>query len=119
MVCMLDEYSFELRNVETTQKKLKLHYAKHERIGNHPAKFAVGKWEESFDLDATFYHKSRSFLTQFEEIAKRKKPVWLVFPTGEALRVTIEEISITKSYFDESGSPLRQDIKLTLEGYYE
>lgn len=119
MICMLDNYSFELLNVEEVKKKITFGWSKHQRLSNHPKKQAVGKYEESFEIEAVFYKKKRSFLVDFEDMAKEKKPLWLVFPTGEALEVIISEVELTKSYFDDAGSPLKQVINFKMEVFYE
>ena len=49
-----------------------------------------------------------------------KKPVWLVFSNGEAFRVVVSNMEVVKSYFGKGGStPLKQDVKFTIEVYYE
>jgi phage protein U len=116
---MLDDFEFELCDIESIQKKIEYSYAKHERIGNFPAKFAVGKWNEEFSFTAVFFLKSQALMDSFERMASDKKPVWLIFPTGNAYQTLIKNIEITKSFFDDIGSPIKQEIALSLEVYYD
>lgn len=118
MVCMLGFYIFDINDVETIKKQIQYKYSKKERIGNHPYTQAVGKWNEKIDFDAVLYYdKASAFI--FQKMAEQKIPVWFVMLSGEALEVTIDDITIKRSYFDQGGQPLKQEVSFVLEAYYD
>jgi len=119
MICMLDDFEFELTDIESLTKKIEYSYAKHERIGNSPAKFAVGRWNEEFSFSAVFFLERQDLMHSFEKMAEKKIPVWLVFPFGKSYKVIVKSIEIIKSLFDDQGNPVKQEINLTLEVYYD
>jgi len=123
MVCMFDngydQYIFEIVDVESVQKQMKFNYARSARIGNNPFTQAVGAWEENISFTATLYYDQFFTVTFFEEMAKQKTPIWFVMLSGEALEVTVDQLSTTKTWFDFSGNPIKQEIVFTLEAYYE
>lgn len=118
-VMSLGEYPFEIQDLESVQKKITPGWHKVERLGNFPGHFAKGQWEERYEFEATFTMRTNDYLKQFETMVTEKKPVWLTFPSGEAVEVVIVESEMTKSLFDGDGNPIRQVIKLVLEAYHE
>lgn len=119
MVAMLGDYIFDIKEVESVKKEISFHYARKERLQNHPSTQSVGRWSESFSFEAVIYNKSGLSAAVFEEMAMQKTPVWFVMLSGEALEVTIDDIEITRSYFDASGQPVKQEVSFKLEAYYE
>lgn len=119
MICMIDDFLFDIDSSESISKKISLSFGKNARLGNSIHHQAVGKYDESFSFEASFYNKKRDFLKSFEEKIKEKKPLWIVFGDGRGYEIVISEVELVKSYFDANGSPIKQTIKLTCEVYYE
>lgn len=118
MICMIDEFLFDLNSSENISKKISLSFAKNTRLGNSVHHQAVGNYDESFSFEASFYNKKRDFLENFETKIKEKKPLLMIFGDGIGYEIVVNEIELVKSYFDTNGSPLKQTIKLTIEVYY-
>jgi phage protein U len=119
MICLLGDFEFDIKDTDSIKKILNVSYAKHDRIGNNPKFFAVGRWDEQISFTATFIQKHREHMKKYEDAAKYKKPLWLVFPTGESVRVLVVKVEFNKSLFDGAGSPVVQEAKFSLEVYYE
>jgi len=118
MVCLLGVYTFEITDVERVEKSMKFGYARSSRLGNHAHTQAVGRYEEQFEFTAVFFYKGLLHTLFFEEMAKLKIPLWFVMPSGEALEVVIEEMNVSRTYFDAGGQPVKQEIDFKLEGYH-
>jgi phage protein U len=119
MICLLGDFEFDIKDTESIKRILNVSYSKHERIGNNPKFFEVGKWDEQISFTATFRQKHREHMKIYEEGAKDKKPIWLVFPTGESIRVLVVKVEFNRSLFDAAGSPVMQEAKFSLEVFYE
>lgn len=119
MVCMLHVYTFDLLEAGKVKKQLTANFARSNRIGNHKYVQDVGKHDESIEFVATFYYKSIILPKYFEELLKLKQPVWFVMLSGEALQVTIEELEITREWFDGGGIPVKQEVRFRLEAWHE
>ena len=116
---MIDDFLIDMKNSESVSKKLSLGYAKNSRLGNHIHHQNVGLYDESFEVEATFYNKKRSLFDDFETKIKEKNPLLLTFGDGRSYEVVIVQCEIIKSFFDDNGSPIKQEIKLSIEVYYE
>lgn len=119
MVCLLGAYIFTLTDVESIEKVKKFGFAISSRLGNHQFTQSVGKWDDSVEFDAVFFYESSMNILLIEKMAESKKPTWFVMPSGEAMEVTIDEIKITRSYFDGGGQPIKQEIHFRLEAYHD
>jgi len=119
MVCMLGYCIFDITDVESVKKQVSFGYVRKDRLQNHQSTQSVGLWNESFSFDAVIYNEDGLNTMVFEDMARAKEPVWFVMPSGEALEVTINDIDITRSYFDGGGRPVKQEISFKLEAYYE
>ncbi|MBE0491099.1 MAG: phage tail protein [Sulfurospirillum sp.] len=119
MICMIDDFYFDIKESESIAKKLSLPFAKNARLGKSVHHQAIGLYDESFTLEVVYYNKKRDYLKYFEAKIKAKKPLWMVFGDGVGHRVLVSECEIVKSYFDANGSPLKQELKLSIEVYYE
>lgn len=119
MICMLDFFMLDIKDMESFQKTISLPFVNQKRVANNPLHQNVEAFQETFNFQATFYYKNSFYLKPIEQILKRKKPVWLVFANGEAYKVLVTDIEIIKSYFNKRGQPIKQDIKFTIEVFYE
>ncbi len=118
MLCMLGLYFFDIVEVESIRRDIKYPYARSDRIGNHQYTQAVGKWSENISFDAVLYHNVGFAVPFFKSGAEEKKPMWFIMLSGEAVEVTIEEMSINRSYFNSAGLPVKMEISFKLEVYY-
>lgn len=119
MICMIDDFLFDMKDGESIAKKISLSFAKNARLGKSVHHQAVGSFDDTFTLEVIYYNKKRDHLEDFEEKIKEKKPLWMVFGDGVGHKVLIPECEIVKSYFDGNGSPIKQELKLAIEVYYE
>lgn len=120
MICMLDSFIIDIKDMESFQKTISLPFVSQKRVANNPKHQSVEEFSEFFNFEATYYNKNSFYTKAVEQRIKMKKPVWLVFSNGEAFRVVVSNMEVVKSYFGKGGStPLKQDVKFTIEVYYE
>ncbi len=119
MVCMLHVYTFEILEVGSVKKQITANFARSNRIGNHKYTQDVGAYDSTIEFTATFYYKNIILPKYFELLLKNKSPIWFVMLSGEALQVTIEELEITREWFDGGGIPVKQEVRFRLEAWHE
>ena len=119
MVCLIDLFPLDIKDMESFQKSISLPFGNQKRVANHPLHQNVEKFSETFSFEATFYYKNTFYLKPIELIAKQKKPVSLVFLNGEVYKVVVTNLEIVKSYFNKNRQAIKQDIKFTIEVFYE
>ncbi len=119
MICMLDSFIIDIKDMESFQKEISMPYATQRRAANNPLHQNIEKFSEAYNVEATFYKKNSLFSKPIEFILKMKKPVWLVFSNGEAYKVVVPNMTIVKSFFSNGGRTLVQVIKFSIEVYYE
>ena len=119
MICMLDSFIIDIKDMESFQKTISLPFVSQKRVANNPKHQSVEEFSESFNFEATYYNKNSFYTKAVEQRLKMKKPVWLVFSNGEAYKVLVTDIEIIKSYFNKRGQAIKQDIKFTIEVFYE
>lgn len=119
MICMLDIFMINIKDMESFQKTISLPFVNQKRVANNPLHQNVEKFSETFNFQATFYYKNSFYSKPIEQRLKRKEPVWLVFANGEAYKVVVTSIEVVKSYFNRNGNEIKQDIKFTIEAFYE
>ncbi len=119
MICLLGLFPLDIKDIESFQKSISLPFVNQKRVANHPLHQNVEKSSETFSFEATFYYKNTFYLKPIELIVKQKKPVSLVFLNGEVYKVVVTNLEIVKSYFNKNRQAIKQDIKFTIEVFYE
>jgi len=119
VICMLDVFVLNIKDMSSFQKTISLPFASQKRVSNYHLYQNLEKFAESFSFEATFYYKNSFYLKPIEQRLKRKKAVWLVLSNGEAYKVFVTNIEIVKSYFNKNAQAIKQDIKFTIEVCYE
>ena len=121
MLAKVGEFIFDLNNkdISAISHQLSFEWYKQKRIGNHTHTQQSGKWEESISFSGKLLLKSKSILKDFEEMAKEQIPVRLTLGTGESYKVTIENVSRTKSGFFKDGNFRYQEYSITMGRYFK
>lgn len=88
------------------------------RIGNNPARFANGNWDESITFGGDVVLENNSYLDELKNLVKAKKPVSLVIADAVYAMVIIESIEFTKSIFLDDGKHIKEEFNVTLKRYF-
>lgn len=121
MLAKIDESLFEFNKVDIAnmQHRLSFDWNRQKRLGNHQHTQSSGKWEEAIMFTGKLIMKSVNALSDFEEMAKEKKPVRITFGTGESYEITIDTISRTKSGFLKDGKYRFQEYSISMTRYFK
>jgi len=117
---MLGGFFFEIQNngYQKLKETLECDYAVHEKALGFMEQEDVGAYKEVFEMDGTLILQNIYSLELLKLLAKNKKPILLVFPTGFCYWVTIEKIVIESSRFLTGGAALKRKFNVTLKRYY-
>lgn len=117
----LGEFKFRLKQAQlkTITEKLILPFSEIKRIGNHPAFFDSGKFEESLELELDLILQKQRTLEDFKKQVKQKKPFFMVLGYGEIIgKVLVESYILKKESILPNGASLSQTLNLSLKKYY-
>lgn len=118
----LDDFMFEFKDKQLTSfsQSFKLSFSKVERIGNNPAYFNTGGFEESLSLELELILQSQNTLKEFLAKVKEKKPFYMVLGYGEIIgEVLVQNINIKHNSITPFGESLKQSLSLELVRYYQ
>ncbi|WP_300827107.1 phage tail protein [Helicobacter sp. UBA3407] len=118
----LGDFTFELKEAQlnTITENLSLPFSEVKRIGNHPAYFNSGKFEESLELELDFILQRQGILEEFKAQVKAKKPFFMVLGFGEIIgEVLVESFKIKRESLLPNGASLKRTLNLTLKRYYK
>ncbi|MDR2905267.1 MAG: phage tail protein [Helicobacteraceae bacterium] len=115
MLISLGEVELNIWEVEAIAQKIEAQWAEFDRIGRSPKHFAVGGAKESIDFEAILQNSET--YQELEAIVKAKKPVFLTFQDGSAIRVIVLSCELTRSYFNGRGKAIREIVKISLAVY--
>lgn len=88
------------------------------RIGNNPALFANGLWDESISFSGEIMLENNTYLNDLKNLIKAKKPVSLVIADVIYAMVVIESIEFTKSIFLANGVHIKEEFSVKLKRYF-
>lgn len=117
----LGDFKFEIDGLgyETLKRKLSFSFQKNDLLSDFPNHQAMGRWDESIDLDGSIILKKRDQVNQLLEMAKKKRPQLFVTGYGEIFgKFLIKDIDLKQSYFIQNGLYLRQDFSISMERYH-
>ncbi|WP_334091993.1 phage tail protein [Helicobacter typhlonius] len=117
----LGDFKFRLKQTQlkTITEKLILPFNETKRIGNHPAFFDGGKFEESLELELDLILQKQRTLEDFKKQVKQKKPFFMVLGYGEIVgEVLVESYILKKESILSNGASLSQTLNLSLKKYY-
>lgn len=118
----LDDFIFEFKDKQLTNftQSLKFSFSKIERIGNNPAYFNTGGFEESVSLELELLMQRQDTLKEFLAKVKEKKPFFMVLGYGEIIgEVLVQNINVKHSSITPFGESLKQSLTLELLRYYQ
>ena len=120
MLAMLGGFFFEIQSngYQKLKETLECDYAVHEKALNFREQEAVGAYKEEFEMDGTLILQSIYSLELLKLLAKKKKPVLLVLPSGFCYWVTIEKLVVDSSRFLNGGAALKRKFNVILKRYY-
>ncbi len=117
----LGDFTFELKEAQlnTITENLSLPFSEVKRVGNHPAYFNSGKFEESLELELDFILQRQGILEDFKAQVKAKKPFFMVLGFGEIIgEVLVESFKVKRESLLPNGASLKRTLNLTLKRYY-
>ncbi len=88
------------------------------RLGNNPARFANGNWDESISFGATIILENNTYLDDLKNLVKAKLPVSLVIADVIYAMVTLDNIDFTKSIFLKDGTHVKEEFTVNLKRYF-
>jgi len=94
-------------------------WASKTRIGNNPARFKVGFWDESISFSGVIALESNNYLDNLKELIKIAKPVSLIIANLVYAMVIIEQIDFTKSIFLKDGTHIKEEFTISLKRYFD
>lgn len=118
----LDDFIFEFKDKQLTNftQSLKFSFSKIERIGNNPAYFNTGGFEESVSLELELLMQRQDTLKEFLAKVKEKKPFFMVLGYGEIIgEVLIQNVNVKHGSITPFGESLKQSLTLELLRYYQ
>ena len=121
MLAMIDIFKFEMdkKLLDSISHKIKFTYSKTERIGNNPIYQGTGKDEESFTIAGTLILNSIDAFDELIKVGKKKEPVVLSFVNYPAVFVLIQDITLDKDTFINTGEFVKQNFKCELTRWYK
>ena len=72
MICLLDLFSLDIKDMESFQKSISLPFVNQKRVANHPLHQNVEKFSETFSFEATFYYKNTFYFFHIYSLEIRK-----------------------------------------------
>lgn len=117
----LDDFMFEFKDKQLTSfsQSFKLSFSKVERIGNNPAYFNTGGYEENLSLELELIIQRQNTLKEFLVKVKEKKPFYMVLGYGEIIgEVLVQNVNVKHNSITPFGESLKQSLSLELVRYY-
>lgn len=117
----LGDFTFELKEAQLNKitENLSLPFSEVKRVGNHPAYFNSGKFEESLELELDLILQRQGILEEFKAQVKAKKPFFMVLGFGEIIgEVLVESFKIKRESLLPNGASLKRTLNLTFKRYY-
>ena len=120
MLGMIDKFKFEMNKnqLDAISHVIDFTWAESKRIGNNPKYQAVGKSIENFTFSGTLIMQKVTAVDELIVIAEKKEPVILTFINASSIQVIIENISMNKSLFLNSGEFLKQEFTVKIKRWY-
>ena len=117
----LDDFMFEFKDKQLTSfsQSFKLSFSKVESIGNNPAYFNAGGYEESLSLELELLIQSQTTLEEFLAKVKEKKPFYMVLGYGEIIgEGLVQNVNVKHNSITPFGESLKKSLSLDLGRYY-
>ncbi len=89
------------------------------RIGNNPARFAQGKWDETISFTGEIVLQNNRYLDDLKNLVKLSKPVTLVIADIIYAMVILEKIDFVKSIFLKDGTHIKEEFIISLKRYFD
>jgi len=117
---MLGGFFFEIQSngYQKLTEELDIDYAQHEKALGFVEDEAIGQYRETFTMSGTIILQNQYSLELLKLLAKNKKPVLLLFPSGFCYWVKIHKIEIEGSRFVWGGAPLKRIFTVKLKRHY-
>lgn len=111
--------SFKIEVADNIAHSLSQEWSTKSRIGNNPARFTNGKWDESVSFSGTVILEKNSYLDGLKNLVKEAKHITLIIGNIVYAMVVIEEIVFTKSIFLTNGTHIKEDFTISLKRYFD
>ena len=111
--------SFKIETAESIAHSISQEWATKTRIGNNPARFAIGKYDESICFTGAVLLEKNNYLDDLKNLVKDAKPVTLVIADIVYAMVVIEQIDFTKSIFLRDGKHIKEEFTINLKRYFD
>ncbi|MEM5557318.1 phage tail protein [Aliarcobacter cryaerophilus] len=111
--------SFKIETAESIAHSISQEWATKTRIGNNPARFAIGKYDESVSFTGAVLLEKNNYLDDLKNLVKDAKPVTLVIADIVYAMVVIEQIDFTKSIFLRDGKHIKEEFTINLKRYFD
>ncbi len=112
-------FEFKDKQLTSFSQSFKFSFSKVERIGNNPAYFNAGGYEESLSLELELIMQRQNTLKEFLAKVKEKKPFYMVLGYGEIIgEVLVQNVNVKHNSITPFGESLKQSLSLELVRYY-
>lgn len=111
--------NFKIEVAESIAHSISQEWATKQRIGNNPARFAIGKWDESISFTGSIVLEKNNYLDDIKNLLKNAKPITLIIADVVYAMIIIENIDFNKSIFLTDGTHIKEDFTINLKRYFD